>query len=73
MSKIPACDSADGQQNPAPFWSYNQDCCARCGMSALEMLQRGELKRHICEPTRVEEFKRNRAWAEWHWQSQEMI
>jgi hypothetical protein len=56
-----------------PQFEINADACGRCGMSGLEMLGRGELKRHICDPARVEKYQRDKAWRLWRWQAQEMV
>jgi hypothetical protein len=48
-----------------PAYTINTDACAHCGMSGLEMLQRGELHSHVCDPERARQWRLDRAWAEW--------
>lgn len=47
----------------------NQDACALCGMSGLEMLQSGPPSAHVCSQERREAYLRKVGWDEWLYQA----
>lgn len=61
----------ESESNNIAWYSVNQDCCGRCGMSGLEMLQTGQV--HQCEPLRAVAYQKNQSWNLWRWQSEEFL